>query len=404
MSKPSLPKGATAQELTEYRKNRMIYANFLIQQQNQTAGYSAYINLETNTVAPGSIMPQLLSGAIYTTAAERDQILLTNAQNLPSFPPSPPTILSFTQANESVVLVFSEGNNGGSYIFDYEYSLNNGLSFTSAGTVSSPLIINGLTNGQTYSISIRAVNKNGPGPVSNTITATPDDTLVSFTTVQTTTWVAPANIYTVEYLVVAGGGGSGGGYDTGGGAGGGGGMVLSGRLTVIPGTTYTVVVGDGGTAGISNRTALPEIPGGAGENSVFASIIALGGGGGWPSRQPAGAVNGNGGAAAINPGTASQGGNGGGSNGGGGGGGGSSGAGTNRSGSTAGSGGAGTASSLSGSSIVYGAGANGANGSTNTVAVAGTTNTGNGARAGGASSGSDEDGAKGGSGIVILKY
>lgn len=404
MSKPSLPKGATASELTEYRKNRMIYANFLIQQQNQTAGYTEYINLETNSVAPGSIIPTLMTGAIYTTGAERDQILFTNGLLLPSSPPDGPTILSFTQANESIILVFSEGGNGGSPIFDYEYSINNGLSFTSAGILSSPLAIRGLTNGQSYTISIRAVNKNGPGPVSNSITATPDDTIVSFTNVETTTWTAPANIFTVDYLLVGGGGGSGGGYDTGGGAGGGGGMVLIGRLSVIPGTTYSVVVGDGGTAGISNRTSLPEIPGGAGQNSIFASITALGGGGGWPSRQPAGSVNGNGGAAAINPTTASRGGNGGGSNGGGGGGGGSSGAGTNRSGSTAGSGGAGTTSSFSGSSITYGTGGNGANGGTNTVAVAGAANTGNGARAGGAISGADEDGAKGGSGIVILKY
>ena len=60
---------------------------------------------------------------------------------------------------------------------------------------------------------------------------------------------APARISSVEYLVVAGGGGSGGGFDTGGGGGGGAGMVLSGSVSVTPGTIYAVTVGDGGIGG-----------------------------------------------------------------------------------------------------------------------------------------------------------
>jgi hypothetical protein len=402
MSRPSLPKGAPASALTEYRKNRMVYANFLIQQQNQTAGSLATITLESG-VAPGSIIPVLKTGALYTTEAERDEILLTSATPLPSTPPQAPS-LQAVGANESLLLLFAIPSDGGSPILNYEYSLDNGLTYTTVQTTQSPIVVSGLTNGTPYTALLRAVNKNGPGQPSNVASATPVATRVSFTTVEATTWVAPNYIFTVQYLIVGGGGGSGGGYDTGGGAGGGGGMVLTGTLSVVPGTTYSVVVGDGGAGGISNRLALPETPGDAGSNSSFASVTALGGGGGYASRQPAGSVNGNGGSAAVPPTTASAGGNGGGSNGGGGGGGGSSGAGGNKSGATGGTAGAGTASSLSGSSTTYGVGGAGGNGGSTNISVAGAANTGNGARGAGAGSGADEDGAKGGSGIVVIVY
>lgn len=394
----------TSSYLTQYRKNRVLYANFIIQQQNVLAGAQATMGLENGNVADGSIIPELRTGAVFTTAAERDAILLTSAVRLPATIPSPPLIVSVTQANTQLILVFYPSTDGGSPITDYEYSLDSGATFVSSGTTTSPVRITGLTNGTPYTVLLRARNAIGVGPVSNAVSGTPSLTRVSFTTVETTSWVAPTNIYVVTYLVVGGGGGSGGGFDTGAGAGGGGGMVLTGTLNITPGQTYTVSVGDGGIAGVSIRSPVSETPGDPGGNSVFASITALGGGGGFASRQPAGSVNGNGGAAAINPTTASRGGNGGGSNGGGGGGGGSGGAGGNRSGTTGGSAGAGTTSTLSGTSDTYGVGGAGGNGGVANAGVAGTANTGNGARGAGTGSGSQINGAKGGSGIVILVY
>ena len=84
-------------------------------------------------------------------------------------------------------------------------------------------------------------------------------------------WTVPANISTVEYLVVAGGGG--GGYYGGGGGGGG---FRNGTVSVTPGSNLTVTVGTGGIAGANSGTG----QGGNGSNSVFASITANGGGGG----------------------------------------------------------------------------------------------------------------------------
>jgi hypothetical protein len=226
----------------------------------------------------------------------------------------------------------------------------------------------------------------------------------SFTTVGTTTWTAPVGTASVEYLVVGGGGGGGGGYDNGGGGGGGGGMVLTGTLSITPGQTYSITVGNGGLASTNNYPSPPsETEGGTGGNSIFASITALGGRGGKGSRTQTGG-SGLGGAAAINTTEASVGGNGGGAGGGGGGGGGASGAGTNKVGSTAGIGGTGTSSIISGSSITYGIGGSGANGNTITTGANGTANRGNGGGGGGHSSGGARNGGAGGSGIVILKY
>jgi len=87
----------------------------------------------------------------------------------------------------------------------------------------------------------------------------------------TSTWASfnqNTNSYLIEYLVVGGGGG--GGYDNGAG-GGAGGFVLDCGLTVSSCTSYSVIVGAGGSAttGVS----------GHGGSSCFNGIVALGGGG-----------------------------------------------------------------------------------------------------------------------------
>jgi hypothetical protein len=152
----------------------------------------------------------------------------------------------------------------------------------------------------------------------------------TFTTTGTTSWTAPADVTSVEYLVVAGGGGAGNGYDNAGGGGGGAGMVLTGNIAVTPGSSYTVTVGAGGAGGADTRT---NNPGSSGSNSVFGSITALGGGQGLGSRT-GGAV----GAAQIGNTTAATGGSGSGGGTGGKGGGGASGAGSANSGATGGTG------------------------------------------------------------------
>ena len=225
-------------------------------------------------------------------------------------------------------------------------------------------------------------------------------------------WVAISGSlpsYTASYLIVAGGGS--GGRSGGGGAGG----LLSNTTTLTPGTTYSFVIGAGGTA-IAN-----------GANSTAFSLTAIGGGAGGvaDSNGSAGGSGGGGDASAANTtlggaGTAGQGFAGGGnagfkiapySSGGGGGfsaGGGNatsitvSGAGGNGytwsiTGNTYAGGGGGGLYSVGGTPGIGGTGGGGA-GVSGGPGVSGTANTGG----GGGGGGSIGSSGNGGSGVVIV--
>lgn len=66
----------------------------------------------------------------------------------------------------------------------------------------------------------------------------------AFTTAGTFTWTAPAGVTTVSAVAIGGGGGPNSATNNGGG---GGGLGWRNNITVVPGQTYTVVVGAGGT-------------------------------------------------------------------------------------------------------------------------------------------------------------
>jgi len=227
----------------------------------------------------------------------------------------------------------------------------------------------------------------------------------TFTTVETTSWSAPAGLTTVTYLVVAGGGQ--GGWDAGGGGGAGG--YRASTLTVSGGSSYTVTVGIGGVRTQSAGSKLAQ----DGGNSVFSSITSTGGGGGGgtgPAASPdhdglPGGSGGGGGGYNASGGTGGAGNAGGytpvegyiggaASNSEGGGGGGSSGAGQQY--ATIGPG---TSNSITGSAVTYAAGGLGVadSGSGN---IPGGDNTGD----GGSGGGGNPQGGAGGSGIVIVKW
>jgi len=82
----------------------------------------------------------------------------------------------------------------------------------------------------------------------------------------------------VEYLVVAGGGGGGTGpsINAGAGGGGGGGVIYNALYPITGGTTYTVTVGSGGSAGATDSNGTNG--GNSSITTTSASIVALGGG------------------------------------------------------------------------------------------------------------------------------
>lgn len=295
----------------------------------------------------------------------------------------------------------------------------------------------------------------------NSVTTSGDYRIHTFTTVGTASFYLPwigSEAVAVEYLIVGGGGG--GGMDMGGGGGGGG--VLSGTTYFSTPLTATVIVGAGGlgapAAGTSGQPSSHEysINAKKGDNSVFDTFTAIGGGYGGSSYygHTLGGYPGNGGSGGgasgysngqiRNGGTGTAGqGNGGGRGGGqyySGGGGGAGAAGTNSTSQP--NGGAGVQNSILGVSYFWGGGGggsgysgnggNGGNGGGGGGAV-GTTTGGSGLNAGsvggggstggnpqtpggngGANTGggggggshynANNKGGDGGSGIVVIRY
>jgi uncharacterized repeat protein (TIGR02543 family) len=100
----------------------------------------------------------------------------SSAAITPATIPGAPTLTAVTipTTNPSgrLALAFTAGTTGGSPITGYEFSINGGATW-SALTGTSNLIIEGLTNGVSYTVSLRAVNAQGVGPASNEIAAAP---------------------------------------------------------------------------------------------------------------------------------------------------------------------------------------------------------------------------------------
>ena len=88
--------------------------------------------------------------------------------------PSAPSIESITAGNGQLSVSFTApSSDGGSAITGYEYSTDNGVTWVSAASTSSPIVITGLTNGTAYNVKLRAVNAEGEGAASSAVSETP---------------------------------------------------------------------------------------------------------------------------------------------------------------------------------------------------------------------------------------
>ena len=281
-----------------------------------------------------------------------------------------------------------------------------------------------------------------------TMTVTPGgDCVLTFTRAGTTTWTVPSGVTSLRTLILGGGGG--GGFDIGGGGGAGGFREVESVLTT-PGETATIQVGTGGNGDTSR--GVPCVGGNGTPSSLVilsASLSAIGGGGGGgqdgggacSTDGIAGASGGGGGVGIQWPRVGGVGsyatdndattfGNSGGvaspssyyAGGGGGGAGGVGGAGSaNGSVAIGGNGGSGKDSNITGAIVTYagggaggffqsgtrGIGGTGGGGSGGTGGVApdiGTDGRGGGGGGGGVQNGVYGQGARGGSGVVIVRY
>jgi len=117
--------------------------------------------------------------------------------------------------------------------------------------------------------------------------------------------VVPENVTRIVYRAWGAGGGGGGNcryYQSMGGGGGGAGAYIAGFLKVTPGTTLSILVGEGGTGGSPNTVSGQAnlIHAGVGGHSgVIGGFYAYGGGGGATPENRAGYVNGGAGAGAT---------------------------------------------------------------------------------------------------------
>jgi hypothetical protein len=87
-----------------------------------------------------------------------------------------PVITAITPRNNGLRVIFSQANSVNvSPILNYEYSTDNGTTWTTRNPVStaSPIIITGLTNATAYTIKIRAINAAGTSCASSAFLATP---------------------------------------------------------------------------------------------------------------------------------------------------------------------------------------------------------------------------------------
>jgi len=120
----------------------------------------------TGTSSPITVSG-LTNGTSYTFSVTAINAIGTSIPGIsnaiiPSTVPSPPTNLLAIPSSTSVSISFTAGDDGGSYITNYQYTT--GLTFTpfSPPQTTSPLIITGLEPGTSYTLRLKAINANGP--------------------------------------------------------------------------------------------------------------------------------------------------------------------------------------------------------------------------------------------------
>jgi titin len=82
--------------------------------------------------------------------------------------------------------VTSPSDIGGSSVTGYDYSVDNGSTWSHFASVDGPFRISGLINGTTYQVRIRAVNVAGAGVASDAVSVTPTNLVPSIPTINST--------------------------------------------------------------------------------------------------------------------------------------------------------------------------------------------------------------------------
>ena len=221
------------------------------------------------------------------------------------------TVSNGSRSGLSFTVAAADPESGGDIVYTLESgSIPAGLSFSST---SSGAVISGnadaVGSNTTSNFTIRAADVNSNISDRQFTITVNAPVIQSFTT--SGTFSVPSGLTAVDVLVVAGGGGGGTGHPSSGHAGGGGGaggLVYRPAFPVTPGGTVTVTVGTGGP-GRNPAGPYSYSSSYSGQDSVFGTLTAKGGGGGgrWSQEtSPEGSGGSSGGNAAgpSNPGSA----------------------------------------------------------------------------------------------------
>jgi hypothetical protein len=123
------------------------YPNYL-----NTSSYKWNTLQMTGVISPTGVFYQGTAGGLFSVQRAEP----------PAAPPSTPTGLSATSGDGQATITFSPAASNGAEITNYEYSLNDGAFIVlSPAKPDSPITIAGLTNGTSYSITLRAINSVG---------------------------------------------------------------------------------------------------------------------------------------------------------------------------------------------------------------------------------------------------
>ena len=209
----------------------------------------------------GNSLPSASSSAITTYN-------VPNPPRITSWERSPPVRANIGYAAPSF--------DGGSPITSYTLtSVPENITSTVYSTASTGNIsMIGLDQSRDYTFAVYATNDVGSSALSSFTPILPQGKQTEFTTPGTYTWIAPLGVTSVSAVCVGGGATAGQTYYVGGG---GGGLGYKNNIAVVPGQSYTVVVGAPGTR---NNATEAE---GHGGNSWFISSVTVFGGGGYCS-------------------------------------------------------------------------------------------------------------------------
>jgi hypothetical protein len=182
--------------------------------------------------------------------------------------PNPPTSVAASKTSTigRVSVAFTAPTQG---YTPTSYTVTSSPGGITATGSSSPILVNGLTGGTSYTFTVTSTSAEGTSSASSASNSVAAPTTLTQTFNTSGTWTNPG-VSSVEALVVGGGGGGGYGHPDpygfwGGGGGGAGGVLYSAALAVNANSNYSVTVGNGGGGSSS------------GNSSVFANLTALGG-------------------------------------------------------------------------------------------------------------------------------